>query len=87
MTRITSASRRRQSTPMESSYSITYEHMINNRKIRIYFTCMDLNVDKDMSKYVEYIRTILMWFDLISHYSTLNHLFENDPFRRFILYY
>ena len=59
----------RESILMESSYSITYEHEINNRKIRIYFTCMDLNVDNEMSKYVEYIRTILMWFNLISYYS------------------
>ncbi len=59
----------RESIKMDSTDSIVFEQEVNNRKIRIYITCMGLNIEQEMSKYVEYIRMILSWFTLVSQYS------------------
>ena len=60
----------RESIYEDSTYFINYETPVQNRTIRVFFICNEPNMELEIPKYIEYIKTIILWFHVASNYSS-----------------
>ncbi len=60
----------RMSINENSNNLLYYDHLLEKRQIRVNMIFDNDNIELNMAKYIDYIKTILLWLKIASHFSS-----------------